>query len=72
MITQKTASQISLRNYSKEGKGGALLYMNFFFPWEKDTVKHIKITANHKEQTFQVNDFSGFTCKNLGVTENFP
>ena len=40
----------------QRGKGGALLYMNFFSPGKKDMVKHIKITANHKEQTFQVND----------------
>ena len=39
--------------------------MNFLsFCWEKSVVReHQNITANHKEQTSQVNDFSAFsTC----------
>ena len=57
------------------GKGGAKLYMNFFAE-EKTCSRTSKITANHKEQTSQVNDFSAFLhmgrCKNLGGVEIFP
>ena len=40
------------------GKGGARIYRSFC--WEKKLAEHQKITANHKEQASQVNDFSAF------------
>ena len=47
-----------------------------FFCLEKNVVKHQEITANHKKQTCQVNDFSVFfcmgKCKTLGSFDIFP
>lgn len=55
-------------------KGGAKRDINFFL-LGKHVVKHKKMTANHKEETSQVNDFSAFLCmrrgKNLGSFEIF-
>ena len=47
------------------GKGGARICLNFFAVGknktkQKHVLEHPKITANHKEQTSQVNDFSAF------------
>lgn len=41
-----------------------------FFAWEKHVIKQRKMTADHKEQTSPVNDFSSLLhlrrCRNLG------
>ena len=62
---------------SQRGKGGARMYKSFC--WEKKKnpiVKHQNISANHKNQTSQVNDFSAFLCiercKSLGALKLFP
>ena len=39
-----------------------------FFAGRKHVVKHQKITANHKELTYQVNNFSAFLC--MGKCKN--
>ena len=50
------------------------MYMNFFDE-EKHVVQHQMITANHKKQTTQDNDFSALLCvgryKNLGLLKLF-
>ena len=46
-----------------------------FFAGNKLVVKHPKMTANHKEKTSQINDFSVFLCmgrcKRLGSLNTF-
>ena len=67
------ASQTSLRNCSKEVREEPV-YIGVFAEKRKKThthvVEHQKITAKHKKQTSQVNDFSAFLCmgrcKSLG------
>ena len=61
--------------------GSPALADRFFTVWdtreaqEKHVVKHKMITAGHKEQISQVNDFSAFLnrrrCKNLGPLKLF-
>ena len=41
-------------------KGGARMYIDFLLG--KYVIKHGKITASHKKQTSQVNDFNAFLC----------
>ena len=72
----ETASQIALRKHSKEVRKEPG-YIGFFVGKQtnKLIVKHQKITANHKNQTSQVNDFSAFLCvgrcKSLGLLKLF-
>ena len=48
------------------------IYIYTFFGCEIHVVKHKKITAIHKEQISQVNDFSAFLCMHKsGVIEIF-
>ena len=58
-LVWEAASQIALRNCSKREKGGAKIYRSFSLE-KKNVVEHQKITANHKEQISQVNDFGAF------------
>ena len=71
-VDRETASQIAV---IQKGKRGARMSLNFFC-LEKNVVKHQEITANHKEQTCQVNDFSAFLCvgkcKTLGSFDISP
>ena len=82
-IAQETASQIALRNCSKEEREEPG-YTGVFTGKKAKTkttttkthvVKHQKITANHKKHAFQVNDFSVFLsmgrCKSLGSLKLF-
>lgn len=52
------------------GKGGARIFLNFFFAGKKHVVEHQKIAVNHKAQRSQVNDFGASLCmgrhKNIG------
>ena len=67
----------SSEELSQTGKGGARMYQ--FLLGEKKKkhiVKHQNISANNKNQTSQVNDFSAFLCiercKSLGALKLFP
>ena len=70
--SRETASLIALRNYEETGEGPDIYEL---FARKKHVVKHKKITANHRRQTSQVNDFSVFLCmkdaKNLGSLKFF-
>ena len=72
-IAKETTSQMALRSCSEEireepGNTGV-------FAETKNVVEDYKITANHKKQASQVNDFSDFPCmgrcKSLGSLNLF-
>ena len=63
-IAQETASQIALRICSKEVREEPG-YIGAFAERQKQrnhVVEHQKMTANHKKQISQINDFSAFLC----------
>ena len=73
-IAQESASQVALRNCSKEvreekGHIGDLPGKNKI----KNIFHHPEITANHKNQISQINDFHAFLCigrcKSLGASK---
>ena len=55
-VDQKAAFQIALRNCAKEVREEPG-YIENFAEKQKHVVEHKKITANHKTQAPQVNDF---------------
>ena len=76
-IAPETASQTALRDCSKEVREEPG-YIGVFAGKQNKTehvVEHQKITANHKELTSQVNDFSAFLCmgkcKSLSLLKSF-
>ena len=76
-IAPETASQTALRDCSKEVREeqGCIGVFAENKQTNKHVVEHPKITANHKKQTTQVNDFSAFLCmgryKSLGSLKLF-
>lgn len=71
---REAVSQIALRDCSREvqGEPGDTAV---FAGGRGDTVRHQKMTANHKKQISQINDFSAFLCvgrwKSLGFLKAF-
>ena len=78
-LAQDTVSPISLRDCSKKIIREEPGYIGAFVE-RKNITKHVfehqKITANKKNKTFQVNDFSAFPSlgryKSLGPLKSFP
>ena len=72
-LMENYSSQIALRNF-KRSKEAASMYRSFCWK-NKHVVEHQKMTANHKKQTSQVNDFSASLCmgrcKSLGLLKSF-
>ena len=74
-LAWETASQIALRNSSDEVREEPGYIGVFAENKTKHVAEHQKITANPKNQTPQVNDFSAFLgmgrCKSLGSLKVF-
>ena len=68
-----TAFQIALRECSKKVREKPGYIAVFAEEKKKHVFKHHKITANHKNKTFHVNDFSAFLCmaRVLGSLKSF-
>ena len=75
-IAQESASQVALRNCSKEVREEECSIGDFPGKNKIKTIfHHPEITANHKNQISQINDFHAFLCigrcKSLGSLKLF-
>ena len=59
-IAQESATQIALRNCSKEAREEYIEVFTWNKQKQKHVIEHQKVTANHRKQRSQVNDFSAF------------
>ena len=71
-VDQEPVSRLLWENCSKEAREEPGYMYEFFAGKNKHVIRHRKITACYKEQTFQVNDFSAFPCLRWCMNLEFP